>query len=240
MIDQSAVVALHGWVTRSRAALGDRAVSVAVHEGRAIVGELASVEPEHVVSLVSDIAILAGKTWAGRVTLRDAQGAELLSVPVRLDRAPLAQLAPTGPVEPESVRDGGKALADALRASTQHTHAMAALLIQTVKSFGEGAAAMMGANERALGAMAERVLRAETERDRLESVTREALDAAREAGESEERAQKNSRDVVAIARTAFGPKIESMLAGAMSAMPQINGAEHPSAPAPAPVPERTE
>ena len=230
-LDQTAVIALHGWVTRSRAALGDRAVSVAVYEGRTVVGELASVEAEHVVSLVSDVAILAGKSWAGRVSIRDAQGAELLAVPVRLDRAPLSQLAPTGPVEPESVRDGGKALADALRASTQHTHAMAGLLIQTVKSFGEGAAAMMTANERALAAMAERVMRAEQERERLESVTRDALDAAREASESEERAQKNSKDVVSIARVAFGPKVDTLIQGALAAMPkQLNGAEVAPAP----------
>lgn len=207
-MDVDTRAALLGWVSRSRS---ERTVSTAIFEGRTLVGELATTDPDTVVALIADIAALAGKAWSGRVALRDAAGAEVLSVPVRVDRAPMpATLAPSSE-DRAAERDDRKALAEALRASTQHTHAMAALLIQTMKEYGQGAAAMMSVNERAMSSMAERLTRAEGERDRLDEMTRTALEAASEAQAAADKARKDASDVLMIARGVAGPKVEAMM-----------------------------
>ena len=211
MIDEATKSALHGWVTRSR---NERTTSTAVFDGRVLVGELASVDADTVVALVADVCALAGKAWQGRVVLRDAQGAEVVSVPLRVERAVIAAAAPSS-----STGEAGelpKALADALRASTSHTHAMATLLVQTTKELAAGASALLAANEKTLSVMSERLIKAENDRNTMESMLKDAFELAQGAQKQTEEARKESREFFTVLKVLAGPQTDSAIAGLMA------------------------
>lgn len=215
MIDDATRTALHGWVTRSR---NERTTSAAVFDGRVLVGELATCDADTVVALVADVCALAGKAWNGRVVLRDAQGAEVVSVPLRVERALIAAAAASS-----STGEAGelpKALADALRASTAHTHAMATLLVQTTKELAAGASALLAANEKTLGVMSERLIKAENERNAMEGMLRDAFELANGAQKATEEARKESREFFTVLKVLAGPQTDSAIAGIMERFKQ--------------------
>jgi hypothetical protein len=197
----NALEALSLWLAASHCE-GDL---IALYEARTL--QFSGVDPAAAVATLRALATLAGaKGWHGRVELRGGE----LTAQIRIDPPTLAALPPSADKVGEAA---AKALSDGLRASQQHTHALASLLIQTVQQFGQGAAAILTANERAISSLVERAERAEQFGQRTAAMLDQAIEAA-EASERETRKTKQDmQDLGSLARAVAGPAIDKALAG---------------------------
>lgn len=211
-MDEQTANALRGWIERTR---NERCVSAAVYDGRVLVGELATTDPDVVVALVRDVVALAGKAWGGRVVLRDASGAEVVGVPVRVDVEPIAKSASASSegVSASIGAEGLRALTDALKQAQAQAHAFATLQLQTTKELAAGASSIIASTDKALVTMAERASRADLERAGLEDLLKQAIESAREANDALDKERAQNRDFVGTLVKAFGPQVRRIIEG---------------------------
>ena len=210
-MDDATANALRGWIERTRS---ERTVSAAVYDGRVLVGELATTDPDVVVALVRDVVALAGKAWGGRVVLRDASGAEVVGVPVRVDVEPIAKTERSSDGPNASIgADALRAITDALKQAQAQAHAFATLQLQTTKELAAGASSIIASTDKALVTMAERASRADLERNALEDLLKQAIESARDANEALDKERAQNRDFVGTLVKAFGPQVKRIIEG---------------------------
>lgn len=178
---------------------------ISLYEGRTL--QWSGTDSAAAVATLRALAILAGaKGWSGRCDVGE------LTATVRID--PPAAIATVAPTVDKVGEAAAKSLADGLRASQAHAHAMASLLVQTVQQFGAGAAAILAANERALTSLVERAERAEQGQQRAMALLDQTVEAAEIADRDARKAREDLHDLTTLAKHIAGPSINKLIAQA--------------------------